>query len=491
MRLVHNPQLAIDRLPIEETKLPLKCKTKMDQLCEALLALYTNETYQKKLFAILQKHLIKKLKKQGRKGMDLWAIFVLAQVRQCLNIGYEDLQNLANNHRAIRQIMGIETKAGFDMITLKLSTIHDNVSLLDESLLEQINELVVDFGQKEVFKKKETTALRLKTDSFVVETNVHVPTDYNLLWDCHKVCLRCVAKFVKKHNIKGWRKLKNWRANLKSLMRTLGKVTSGGGKNKRARELKAAQDYVLKSNLLLEKLKKDCDNFPVTDAVDLITAFQLSEFMELMEKHIDLVTRRLIKGETIPHEEKLFSVFEQHTELINKGKRNVEFGRVVGITTDQYDLILDYQIYKKQTDQQVLKPLVTRVKQRHKLIDSWSFDKGYSNKENKAFLAAEITQPIMPKKGNKNKAEQERESQVKFKKLRNKHNAIESNINELEHRGLNRCADKGEENFNKYVAKAICAYNLRKIGQKLIQQKIEAAKKEKEKYRQALLAKVA
>jgi hypothetical protein len=78
----------------------------------------------------------------------------------------------------------------------------------------------------------------------------------------------------------------------------------------------------------------------------------------------------------------------------------------------------------------------------------------------------------MPKKGKRNKQEEHEEKQARFKILKDKHSAIESNINELEHRGLNRCPDKGFGNFKRYIGLAVSAYNLRKIGAELIAQRI-------------------
>ena len=78
--------------------------------------------------------------------------------------------------------------------------------------------------------------MRLKTDSFVVENNVHFPTDYNLLWDCIRKSIDMIEKLMERHpSMTGWRKRKSWRRELKSLMRELGRVSSGGGKQKEER----------------------------------------------------------------------------------------------------------------------------------------------------------------------------------------------------------------------------------------------------------------
>ncbi len=99
--------------------------------------------------------------------------------------------------------------------------------------------------------------------------------------------------------------------------------------------------------------------------------------MQLMDKHIDLVERRLIKGEKIPHEEKLFSIFEDYTEWITKGKLrpNVELGKKTSITSDQYGLIIDSLIHENEADSEVVINIADRLLSKHK-IGKWSFDKG-------------------------------------------------------------------------------------------------------------------
>ena len=97
-------------------------------------------------------------------------------------------------------------------------------------------------------------------------------------------------------------------------------------------------------------------------------------------------------------------------------------------------------------------------------------DHVFWHKNNKALLSKSVEVPVLPKKGRSNKEETKEQQKNIFKKLRNKHSAVESNINELEHRGLNRCPDKGYRNYKRYIGLAVCAYNLRKIGEELIVQ---------------------
>jgi hypothetical protein len=183
MRVRFEQQLKLGQLRIEDLELRKKTRDKVEDLAAALHRLYCTPEYNERLFRILEKYINKGKKRTGRKGMDLWMIFVLAQVRLTLNASYEFVYNLANNHKSIRWVMGVETESGFPRKEFEYQNIYDNLNLLDDKMLKEINELVVEFGHKEVFKKKDTEGLDLKSDSFVVESIVHFPTDYKLLWD--------------------------------------------------------------------------------------------------------------------------------------------------------------------------------------------------------------------------------------------------------------------------------------------------------------------
>lgn len=470
MRQRFEQQMTLGIIPIEEMFITTRKRSgALPGLCAALKEIFITPKWNEKVFQILEVKITEGKKRTGRPGMDLWQIFVLSQVRLCQNISYEDLHHIANNDHLIRQILGIEKGFGYDRHEIRYQNIIDNVSLLDDETVRELNQVIVDFGHN-VFKKKEAAALHLKTDSFVVESNVHFPTDYNLLWDSSRKCLDMTDKFLKKYpQVSGWRKISNWYKQMKNMMRAVGKTSSSGGKGKEQRIKRVVRAYLRKAKALLDKLESSKIIFPVQDEIDLVTMLELDRFMELMYKHIDLLERRIIKGEDIPHDEKLFSIFEDYTEWITKGKLrpNVELGKKLAITTDQYNLIVDYRIMDHQSDSQIVKSLAVRLTA-FCSIKSWSFDKGFWHKDNKELLESMVEKVIMPKKGKCNKLEQAEENQRYFKLLRNKHSAVESNINELECRGLNRCPDRGYPNFKRYVGLAVGAYNLRRIGQELI-----------------------
>jgi len=199
---------------------------------------------------------------------------------------------------------------------------------------------------------------------------------------------------------------------LKNSMRAVGKASSSGGKCKEQRVKRAVRYYLSKARALQDKLEASKETLPQRDIPDLLIMLDLERYMDLLGKHIDLLERRKIKGEQIPHDEKMFSIFEEYTEWITKGKLhpNVELGKKVAITTDQYNLIVDYRVMDHQSDSEIVKPLAEHLTALFP-INSWSFDKGFWHKDNKKFLEERVDKVIMPKKGKCNKLEQEEESQ--------------------------------------------------------------------------------
>jgi hypothetical protein len=181
----------------------------------------------------------------------------------------------------------------------------------------------------------------------------------------------------------------------------------------------------------------------------------LAYFHAMLIKHLELVDRRLLRGETIPAAEKVFSLFEPHTEWIQKGKLrpSVELGHRLLIATDQNELIQDYDLPVGGLDVDQSFPVVDRLLHRYGAgaIASLSFDKGFTRAEDRDLLGLYVPLVVMPKRGRKNAAETAREHTPVFRALRQQHSAIESDINSLEHHGLNRCRDVGLDGYRRYV----------------------------------------
>jgi IS5 family transposase len=293
-------------------------------------------------------------------------------------------------------------------------------------------------------------------------------------------------------SLKGWRKIKNLRKVLKSLFRTTSHhVFKGKDEHQKKQYVK---QYLQQARTLETRVAELIKRPPIgagSEKKILLIIIELEKYKKYVTKFTDQIERRLLKGEVIPAEEKIFSIFEEHTEWITKGKfnRRVELGHLLLITTDQYPFIVDHKVMEKQKDASQVSNLCERIKKNFpgKKLYSHSFDKGFWSKDNLTTLQeAKIEQVILPKRGRHNKEDKARESGVTFKKLRNAHSAVESNINMLEHHGLNRCMDKGLRNYKRCVGLSVLAYNLHILGNVLKAKELaEEAKREKLRLKRA------
>jgi transposase, IS5 family len=478
MRKRFEVQLALGKTPIERVVLPTRSRDELPPVLASLQWIFQTPEINCQIFDLLEKKVVAGKQATGRPGLDLWHILVLGVVRLALDCDYDRLEYLANYDGLLRQIMGLNPMLSDQEKPFHYKTISENVCHVDEELLRQINALVVQAGRA-AFKKKESglaEPIRAKADSYVLETNVHFPTDLNLLWDAQRKCTDLLLPMVQAAGLAGWRKCPEWRRKLKSQMIGLTRLASGGGPNKEQRKQAATGAYVQDSYRFEEKVFTTIRALPVPqDLLECVRRDQLDYFHTMMIKQLDLVERRLLRGETIAHQEKVFSLFEPHTEWVKKGKLfpPVELGHKVLLTTDQHELILDYKVMEQLNDADEVIALADRLLGSYgsRGVASLSFDKGFSRVEDRQLLELYIPEVIMPKRGKRNSQEQAREQQRSFATLRRKHNAIESDINALEHHGLDRCPDKGLHGFKRYVGFGVLAYNLHKIGHRLLERR--------------------
>jgi hypothetical protein len=386
------------------------------------------------------------------------------------------MEDLANHHTLLRQMLGVPaTPWGAEAKGFAHQTLRDNVALLDDALLKAINARVAAAG-REVFAKKAgapLAALALKVDTYVLETDVHFPTDLNLLWDAGRKCVDLIEKYREQfgYALPGWRKAKDWRRRFKALERITSKTVYGGGANKESRVRRTVREYLQAGRELGGKVHASLLGM-CEQAVNPAHWEALEYFHRMLAKHLDLVERRLLRDETIPAAEKVFSLFEPHTEWIQKGKQrpNVELGHRFLVATDQHELVQDYDIPVGGADVDQSVPVTDRLLGRYGagVIASLSFDKGFTRTADRDLLSLYVPTVVMPKRGKKNAAETAREQERNFVALRKQHSAVESDINSLEHHGLNRCLDVGLAGYRRYVGYGVLSYNLHVIGRELL-----------------------
>ena len=157
MRQRFEQQMNLRTVAIADVKFPLKSRDELPPVLKALQYIFVTPGLNEKVFSLLEKKIIADKKKTGRPGMDLWHILVLAVVRHTLSTNWDRLEDMANYHELIRKIMGVHATAFIedDKIEFGYQTILDNVSLLDETLLAEVNQLIVEAGHS-LLKKKST-----------------------------------------------------------------------------------------------------------------------------------------------------------------------------------------------------------------------------------------------------------------------------------------------------------------------------------------------
>jgi IS5 family transposase len=485
MRVVQNVQMEIGEVDVSKVKFDLKSRDDIPKILRGLQHLYVNLELRTKLFELLQAEVLPKTDKgNGRPGMTLWRIFVCGVIRLDLNIDYDRLHELVNQHKRLREMLGhgVHDEEGYHYQTLK-----DNVGLLTVELLDKINQMVVNAGHV-VVKKKENEALRGRCDSFVVETDVHYPTDINLLNDAMRKVITLTAQWCEREKESEWRQHPYNVRHVKRLMRKAQNTKRSKSRSEEQQKRNAAlcieahQEYLAVAQRYLSKAQATVSRLEQTglrSAVDRARLLEIEGFKRHAIRQIDQIKRRVILGETIPHGEKVFSIFEPHTEWVSKGKAGVpvELGVKVCILEDQHQFILHHQVMERQGDDQVAVSMVKQAKQRFANLNACSFDKGFHSPQNQLALKEHLELVAMPRKGKLSQSAAAAAQSEEFVGARRKHSAVESAINALEVHGLDRCPDHGIGGFKRYVALAVVARNIHRLGAVLWQQEHKRARR--------------
>ena len=311
MREVHRSQFQLGQVPIEEIWINPKSRDDIPAVLKGLQHIWSDEESRARLLALLDEHILPEADRTvGRPGMDLWQILVLGVLKQGLGCDFDRLHDLTNHHETRREFLG---HGDFDDKTrYEYQTVVDNVSLLTPELLSAVGRLVVESGHK-VAKKKPGEPLRGRCDSFVVETDVHYPTDVSLLWDATRCLLRETGRAAEKYAVRGWRQ---WRHLSREVKKLFNKVRS----TRRAqRHPERVEAYVERCRVLVERAEATLDALR-DQGVGELSCRSIAGLVAHSRRQIDQVERRLLRGETIPHDEKVFSIFEGHTRWVSKGK---------------------------------------------------------------------------------------------------------------------------------------------------------------------------
>jgi hypothetical protein len=411
---------------------------------------------------------------RGRPGLDYWEILVLAAVRLGCDYDYDQLQDLAENHRALRHVMGIGdwSQEEHDPKRFDWRRIQDNLRLLSPETIEQINQTIVQEGHRLEPKAAET----VRGDSFVVQTNIHYPTDSSLIRDGLRKVFCLAALLARLFGLEGWRQHKHLYRKAKKLVRKIDRIAARKGNDYQQRLKKPYEELLALAEKMLARadaLREEVGKQGLSATEALALDKELETFLQRTRHVCEIARRRVLCGETIPNDEKLFSVFETHTQLYKRGKAGepVQFGRLVLVYEDGAGFITHYYLLPRdQSDRDVAVEQTRKAQACHlgRILRA-SLDRGFHSPENQEELAKIVRHPCLPTTGANQTAEQERTASVEFRQSRQSHPGVESAIGALQSgNGLERCRDRTEKGFARYIGLGVLGRNLHVLGKLLI-----------------------
>jgi len=474
MRKAMDRQQRLGCSPVLEVEVNLNCRDEIIPILAALQHVYAQPKLRDEILRAVAADVNRRSsRKRGRQGMDYWPILVLAAVRLGCNLNYDKLQDLAEQHRAMRQIMGIgewDDASCFDW-----RRIRDNIALVRPETLERINHLIVAEGHRLV----PDAVKSVRADSFVVGTNIHYPTESSLIRDGLRKVLGLAVALANLLGLGGWRQHKHLYRKVKRLVREVERIAARKGTGYQDRIKSQYQELLALADTLLERgdeLLRHQSRRSGFDLEALAIAGELKTFMERTRQVCGTARRRVLEGQTVPNSEKLFSIFEPHTQLYKRGKaaEPVQFGRLVLVCEDGAGFITHCHLPPRDGNDrgvvvEQMKKLQKRLRGR---IERASFDRGFHSPENQRALAEIIPHACLPMPGITQSAEQEEVATIEFRQARQNHPGVESAINALQAgNGLQRCRDRSEPGFTRYLQLGVLGRNLHVLGKIVIDRK--------------------
>jgi len=341
---------------------------------------------------------------------------------------------------------------------------------LTPQTLQAVNELVVqaavDLGLED--------GQKLRVDSTVVQTDVHHPTDNTLLWDVVRVVTRLIGRLAEavQQRIRGFRKrTRAARRRMQEIQRLTPKQRYERQTEKYRELIGVTEEVVDSAQRVVAQTRKARGKNLVADLAIGELRKEIDHYCELGERVIDQARRRVLQGEQVPNTEKIYSIFESHTDLIKRGKVQtpLEFGHKVFLAESAQGLITQYQVLEgNPCDEQQVEPSLQHHKETFgHAPELYGSDRGFFSEKNvKSCKRNGVKVVCIPQRGGKKTRVREAyEKSPAFKKGQRFRAGIEGRISVLfRGRGMKRCPAEGRQRFELWVGAAVLANNLMRIA---------------------------
>jgi IS5 family transposase len=372
----------------------------------------------------------------------------------------------------------------FSQLVPKHDAFNRAFNRLTPATLEVINDLVV----KSAVALGLENGKKLRVDTTVVETDIHHPTDSTLLWDTVRVVTRLVGNLddLLPQGVPGFT---NRSRSARRRMQEIQRMTP---KQRLQRQIPKYRELIRTTEQAVGNAREVLKKTERVSSIDLMTEIaikairnQIDHYCGLGDRVIDQARRRVLDGEQVPNEEKIFSIFETHTDLIMRGKtlKPVEFGHKVYLAESARGLITQYRVLdgNPSDEAHVESSLKCHQETFGEAPDVYSADRGFFSQANiEKCRDAGVELVCIPQRGGKKTAALTSfEKSRTFKDGQRFRAGIEGRISVLfRGRGMKRCLDEGRERFELLVGAAVLANNLMVIARLLIE-------KQKRRHRRA------
>jgi IS5 family transposase len=393
-------------------------------------------------------------KATGSEGMSAEQVVKAAIIKQMEEYSYEELAFHLADSKSYRNFCLFKFGE-----TYAKSTLNANIKAITADTWEAINRALIGYAETEDMEH----GRKARIDCTVVETNIHTPTDSELLWDGVRVISRLLNRA--KSELSGFQFsfMDHTRRSKRRRLAILNAKNSDQRKKEYKDLIRVAENtvgYAESAELAL------AGYIPPTFEQGVLSwaiKQELEHYLPLVRQIICQTTRRVIHGESVPADEKLVSLFEPHTDIIRKDRRDTYYGHKICLTGGASNLILDCQVLSgNPADATLTKTMLERQQEifgRPPL--KVALDGGFASKENLQVAKEMKIKDVCFSKGRGLAEEDMCRSSYVYKALRKFRAGIESGISRLKRAfGLGRCFWKGWASFNSYVWASIVSANL-------------------------------
>ena len=382
----------------------------------------------------------------GRPGLTGSQVLRLVVLKQMNGFSYQQLAFHLADSRCYRAFCGF----GIDERSPSRATLQANIKKIQPETLETINRLIVIAASVDGVER----GRKIRIDSTVTVANIHDPSDSSLLWDCVRVLARLLGR---------GRDLTSLPINdhtRRAKRRALGIRNTGSPKKREVlyRDLLKVTDKTVN---MAERMVPALRSQASVKAIKL--AADIEHYVPLAKRVIDQAERRVLAGQKVPASEKIVSIFEDHTDVIVKDRRETYYGHKVFLTTGKSGLFLDCVITAGNPADSSL--AVEMIERQGRLYErpprQAAFDGGFASKDNlRDIKLLGVSDVAFSKKRGLQVLDMVKSTWV-YRRLRNFRAGVEGMISFLKRCfGLDRCTWRSLTSFRSYVWGSVVSANL-------------------------------